>query len=244
MQTWIVGLIAITGAQDSWAFVLVAQCLNFIGLLYLALVAKRFIRPDAVEPLTVLFCGSIYYSAAVPTMALNADQIQVPIWAGILYHALAAGQNNRWRDWLMAGLLFGIACLSKYYSVIMLAALLLAASSVPTYRRIFRNIRLYATALLSTLLIAVNAIPEWQYGENIEHATAMFDLPNGVSIHDLIVWRLEGLFHLLRSFLLYGAGALVGLVIVVWRGSAVRAQMPQNPAQRVIVRAASPSCSC
>ena len=243
MQTWIAGLVAAAGARDAWLFVLVAQCFNFIGLFYLVQTAKRFIGPPAAVPLVVLFCGSIYYSAAVPSMALNADQIQVPIWAGILYHALAAAQDNRWRDWLLAGILFGVACLTKFYSVIMLAALLLAAFSEPFYRKIFRNGRCYVAMLVSIPLIALYAILELKYGEAIAHAQTKFDLLNliagRISWNEFLFRRLDALFHLLRSFLLYGAPALVGLAIVAWRGTVSRPRMPGDPPRRFIVFAAA-----
>src|SRR5262249_51774542 len=109
LQTWIAGLVALTGARDGWAFVLVAQILNFVGLIYLAMIVRTFVGPNAVMPLVIIFCGSVYYSLATPSMVLNADQIQVPIWAAILFHALLAQRDNRWRDWLICGALFGVA---------------------------------------------------------------------------------------------------------------------------------------
>jgi hypothetical protein len=56
LQTWIAGIIALAGARDSWAFVLVAQVLNFIGLIYLVKTARKFVGPWTATPLVIMFC--------------------------------------------------------------------------------------------------------------------------------------------------------------------------------------------
>src|SRR5688500_14369854 len=47
LQTWLAGVVALTGARDAWLYIAVAQVLNFIGLAYLVLIARRFIDEDA-----------------------------------------------------------------------------------------------------------------------------------------------------------------------------------------------------
>ena len=81
LQTWVAGLVSLTGARDSWFYMIVAQVVTFIGLGYLVLTARKFIGREAEVPLAILFCGSIYYSFTIPTMALNADHLQIPLWA-------------------------------------------------------------------------------------------------------------------------------------------------------------------
>ena len=100
LQTWLAGAVALTGARDAWLYIAVAQVLNFIGLAYLVLIARRFIDEAAPVPLTIMFCGSIYFSIFSLTMAINADQIQVPLWAGIVFHGMMALRDDRWRDWI------------------------------------------------------------------------------------------------------------------------------------------------
>lgn len=228
LQTWLAGGVALLGARDAWPFVLVAQALNFIGLIYLVAIARKFIGPQAVVPLIILFCGSAYYSLAVPSMVLNADQIEVPIWAAIFYHALSAGRDDRWRDWLLTGVLFGVAFLAKYSAVVMLAALLIGAFCVPSYRKIFVNRKLYAAALVSVPIIAINVIPELLHGDAIHYGADKF---NGAFLPS----RLVGIGHLLRSFVLYGAPALIGIAVLAWHRDVGRPRWPSDLAQRVIV---------
>ena len=148
LQTWLAGAVALTGARDAWLYIAVAQALNFVGLVYLVLIAKRFIGETAVVPLALMFCGTIYYSLATPTMALNADQIQVPLWAGITFHGLMALRDDRWRDWILCGVLIGVGVLAKYTVFVWLAVLFVAVLLIPDYRKVFLNPKLYVAAAL------------------------------------------------------------------------------------------------
>ena len=236
LQTWTAGLIALTGARDAWSFVLVAQILNFIGLVKLVQTAKRFISPEAAVPLVIMYCGSIFYSAATPTMALNADQIQVPIWAGCLYHALSAARDNRWRDWLLTGVLIGAAFLAKYSSAVILAVMLAVALWLPAYRGIFRNIRFYAAGILAFAIMLVHLIPELLYANVLHYGVTKFDLTATLAN------RARSVGHLLRSFLFYGFPMLIGLAILARRGDISRPRMPHDPARQFIVLTAAGIC--
>jgi hypothetical protein len=242
LQTWLTGVIALMGAHDSWPFVLIAQILNFVGLGYLVAIARKFIGPQAVTSLVIIFCGSVYYSLATPTMALNADQIGGPIWAAILYHALSAGRDNRWCDWILCGALFGLAFLTKYYAVVMLSALLAAAYCEPNYRRIFLNDRFHTAIFVSLPIMAINIVPEWLRGDAIGHGAGRFDVldpsAQGEFWRYFLPNRVAAIGHLARSFLFYGAPALIGLAVLAWRGQVRRPRMPSEPAQRVVVLAA------
>ena len=97
--------------------------------------------------------------------------------------------------------------------------------------------------LASIPLIASYAILEWKYGDAIAYAGGQFDLlslmAGHISWNVFLLQRLDALLHLLRSFLLYGAPALVGLAIVAWRGTVSRPRMPGDPPGRFIVFAAA-----
>jgi Dolichyl-phosphate-mannose-protein mannosyltransferase len=228
LQTWTAGVVALTGARDTWAFVVAAQLVNAIGLVYLALTARTFIGRGAVVPLVILYCGSLFYSAATPSMAINADQLQVPLWAGVLYHALAAARNDRWPDWLACGALAGVAFLAKYFAAVLLAALLAAALIEPAYRKIFRNPRFYVAGLVSAAILAVHVVPEIESGDDLAYAARTFDL-----LRDPVS-RADSLWHLARGFVFYGAPAFVVLAVIAWREH-LRPRLPKDPAQRVIV---------
>lgn len=232
LHTWIAGVIALFGARDSWAYVAVAQILNFIGLAYLVRTARAFIGPDKVLPLAIMFCGSLYYSAVTPSMALNADQIQVPIAAGLFYHGLAAARDNRWRDWLAFGALSGLAVLAKYSSAVLLAAMFFSAISLSGVRQIFRNGRLYVAGALALSIMAMNINPEMDRPDVIAWAGNQFDLALSLARRGWALW------HVARSLLLYDFPVALGLVILIWRGHELRPAWPHDPWQRFIVTVA------
>jgi hypothetical protein len=229
LQAWAAGLVALTGARDAWAFMLAAQVLNFIGLAYFVLTARKFIGREAELPLIMLFCGSVYYAIAVPTvLPLNADQLLIPLWAGAVYHALSAARDNRWRDWLLCGVLIGTACLAKYFTVVLVAILLLAALAEPSYRRIFGNIRLYISGLAAVSIALIHVIPELIHGDTLRYGASFFH-PSELSV------RVGAIWHLVRSYVFYGLPAIIALGIVAWRGGVTFPRMPREPSARLLV---------
>lgn len=229
LQTWLAGAVALTGARDAWLYVAVAQVLNFIGLAYLVLIARRCIGEDTPVPLTIMFCGSIYFSFFSLTMALNADQIQVPLWAGIVFHGMMALRDDRWRDWILCGALLGVTVLAKYTVLVLLAALALALLLIPEYRKVFRNPKLYVAGLVSLPVIALHAVPEWYEGHAVDYAGAQFR--SWASL-----WaRIGYLWELIRSYALYGGLIMAGLAGLAWRRQVAIKPAPTDPAQRLIL---------
>lgn len=231
LQTWLAGAVALTGARDAWLYIAVAQALNVVGLIYLILIARRFISESAVVPLALMFCGTIYYSLATPTMALNADQIQVPLWAGLTFHGLMALRDDRRRDWILCGVFVGLSVLAKYTVFVWLAVLAVALVLVPDYRKVFLNPRLYVTGLCALPIIALHALPEWYAGHSLKYAGGQFrwGLP--------LWYRLDYLWNLVRSFVLYGGPFLIALGVLAWKGHIAFTGLPKTPAQRLILLA-------
>ena len=165
LQTWINGLAALPGLSDAWYFMVLAQLCNLLALLYVARIAHDFIGRHALIPVVIVVGGSAYLSGSLPTIALNADQLQAPLWAALIYYAMRAARDDRWRGWILLGVLLALSFLAKYFVLVLAAALLAAAVAVPQYRRIFGNVRLYAAGLLAALivlpyLVALNSLPD------------------------------------------------------------------------------------
>ena len=229
LQTWLAGAVALTGARDSWLYIAVAQALNFIGLGYLALIAKRFLGAGTVVPLVIMFCGGLYYAQATPSMALNADQIQVPLWAGIVYHGLAALHDNRWRDWLACGVLLGLCVIAKYTVLLLVGAIIVALALTPAYRKAFANPRFYVAGLASLPIIALHAVPELSRGYSLEYASIQF------RPHASFRARAYEFWQFLRSYVIYGSPILIGMAEVIRRRAVGIGPLPQEPAARFIV---------
>jgi hypothetical protein len=72
--------------------------------------------------------------------------------AFFLARGLLGTRPMDWRDWLIAGLFFGLACLSKFNAVLVLPGLLLFLLTVPRHRRLLLTPGPYLAAL-ATLVV-------------------------------------------------------------------------------------------
>jgi hypothetical protein len=241
LQAWVIGAASLIGPVDAWFYMLIGSVLNVVALLYLALIARDFIGRDAVLPVVIAAGGSAYLAASLPTIALNADQLQAPLWAGLIYHAMRAARDDRWRDWIVVAVLLALAFLTKYFVVVLMASLLIAAAAVPAYRRLFANVKLYLTGVLALLLVLPYLIALRMHPEALGYGEAFFSgeyprlaaiwnfahpalfTAGAIGIAALLLYR-TGLIHIRREsnpdikFLLIAAAAfaviLLGLIVI------------------------------
>jgi hypothetical protein len=229
LQTWIAGVLALTGLRDAWFYMAVAQALNFGCLWYLMLIARRYIGPDAVVPVVIVFATGIYFPAALPTLALNADQIQPMLWAGALYHAMRAANDDRWRDWLLLALFLALATLAKDFAVVLAIALLVAAASVPRYRRVFANHRLYAAALVGLVPLLPYLLARLGQSGSLQYAAQPFELLAPVGT------RLKALGELLLPMVGFVAPVAAISPMPVMRGWVRLERAPFDPNRRFML---------
>lgn len=175
LQSWVIASVAWLGARDAWGFMLAAQVINAAALWFCYRIARDFIRPDAGVPAAILIGGSAYIAGAVPTIALNGDQLQPLLWSGMIYFALRAARDDRWRDWIGFGAFWGLALLTKYFALVLVASLLIAAAAVPAYRKVFTNLRLYASGLIALAVITPHLIALRQYPEMFSFVATQFE---------------------------------------------------------------------
>ena len=113
-------------------------------------------------------------------------------------------------------MLIGVAFLAKYFAAALVAILLLAALWEPSYRRIFQNVKLYVAGLAAVPIILVHVIPEVMYGDAVGYGMGFFAPGGALSEHLVSLW------HLVRSYVLYGLPALIALAAIAWRGGVSR----------------------
>jgi 4-amino-4-deoxy-L-arabinose transferase-like glycosyltransferase len=174
LQAWVNGIVALTGAHDAWLFMVLGQACNLLTLFYVVRIAREFIAIDLGAALVILVGGNVYLSAALPTIALNADQLQAPLWAGLIYHALRAVRDNRWRDWILLGVMLSLAFLTKYFVLLLVLALVVAAVLVPAYRRMFANARFYVAGLVALLIVLPYLIALTRHHEAFSYGMVVF----------------------------------------------------------------------
>ena len=154
MQVWLTGLVGLVFPAGALSAVLVGQVLNALGVIYLYLTLVRVIDETRAALFAFLFATTFFFMGAPLSWALNADMIQIPIWAGVVFHLVRATETNRWRHWLAFALWMEAGVYTKYSVAILVAGLAVASLVVGEYRRQWRNPRFYA-ACIGVVLLSV-----------------------------------------------------------------------------------------
>jgi len=195
---------------------LLTQALNAAGLFYVYKTFRLWASEAEAALMTLLLTGAVYFLAAPVPFALNADILQFPFWAAMLFYALAAFETGKRRYWAGLALAFALAFYAKYTVALLVVALAAASLAVPAYRRVWRDRRFYLTAAAGALLIAPHLVAARSSGA-VAHATGTLLLNGGLH------YRLHNLSELALGFLAYLAPAWLFLAAAgvrrEWRGA-------------------------
>jgi hypothetical protein len=214
LQSWIAGLVALTGARDAWLYIAVAQLLNALGFFYVAATARRLFGSAGAVAALIALGGGIFFSGSAPTNALNADQLLFPLWSAVLYHGLEALRRNLWRDWIALGIAAGLSLLAKYFSAVLLFALLVNLLRIAPLRQTFRNPRCYVAMAIGAALVLPTAVEVLQHRDTLDYGLLKF----GLRPFDL-PW-VKALIQAVLAPLLYGLPFAAAVGISLWRHTA------------------------
>lgn len=229
LEDWLAGLVALTGVRDAWPYVLLAQLINFVGLYYLVRIARDFLGGETAIPIAIAFCGSIFSSVALVDTALNADQIQMPLWLGVLHHALRGARDDRWADWLACGAFAALGILAKYFTFFLLLALTLAVLLTPSHRVLLRRPGPYVAAAIAFAVFVLHLVPLMQAPGAFGYAGETLQPAAGV------IRRLDWLFSVIGSVALFGLPLIIALAVVARRRQLFFVGLPADGAPRVIL---------
>jgi 4-amino-4-deoxy-L-arabinose transferase-like glycosyltransferase len=143
MMQWLGGLTEFLFAPTAFWAVFVTQVLALGGLAYVYATVRLLTDESRAAVFTLLFaCSAAMVGAPLP-FALNADILQFPFWAAIVYHGLRAARSDGLLHWLTFAVASAAAFYTKYTVVFLWASIAAASFAVPSYRQIWRNWRLY-----------------------------------------------------------------------------------------------------
>ena len=135
--------------------------------LALALYGDERIALGAVVLLALMPYQHLLMVALLPDATLNL------FWCGTLLAFWHATQKESWAAWILAGLLFGGALLSKYHGVLLPACLFFYWVTTPDQRFWLRRIQPYAAVLIGLLVFLPNIF--WNAQHNwISYAYQLF----------------------------------------------------------------------
>jgi hypothetical protein len=116
------------------------------------------------------------YFGFIGTIALTNGPLTFALTGAALFMAralLQQGDRTAWWDWLIAGLFFGFALLSKLSAVLVLPGLALFALTVPRHRRLFFTPGPYVAALAA--LAVFSPVIVWMVEHDFIVVTFQFD---------------------------------------------------------------------
>ena len=212
--------------------VLLQQALNALGLVYVYRILRLWSERESASLWTLLLAGAVYFLGAPVAFALNADILQFPFWAAMLFHALRAFETRGARHWAALALAFALAFYAKYTVALWVVALAAATLAVPAYRRVWGDVRLYLCAAAGLALIAPHLVAA-QHSGAVGHATGTLYLSAPLGV------RLKNLSELALGFVAYLAPAWIWVGVAVFRGQARWAPSPAPAAQFLRAAAAA-----
>lgn len=114
-----------------------------IALVYL--LARKVMTHQRALLASVLTLGVVYYN--YPSLEFNHNVAQFPIWAGLSLLFYQCITDNRYRDWILLGIVGGLGMLTKYSVVFLLLPMALYLL-LPTQWRLLKTSKPWISAFI------------------------------------------------------------------------------------------------
>ena len=137
-----------------------SQIFVTLGVVYIYKLARCFLNRLRAILATALQFGIIYYGYSTPEF--NVNVISVGLWPMCAYYFWRGYTQNKWRDWLLFGILVGLNLLNKYVGAMLLIALGFFVISDRNIIKLIKNIKVYIAATVVILLLAPHVWWLWQ----------------------------------------------------------------------------------
>lgn len=154
------GFYELFGQSDRVMYAL-SQIFVLLGVVYIYKLARCFLSELSAVAAAALQFGIIYYGYSTPEF--NVNVISVGLWPMCAYYFWLGYTQNKWRDWLLFGVLVGLNLLNKYVAAMLLAAIGIFVISDRKLLNFIKNIKVYTAAGVAVLLLAPHV---WWLYEN------------------------------------------------------------------------------
>lgn len=151
LAAWLVGAWFRVFPREDWAFYLFAMILPTVALWAAWRISARYLPPDKrVVGLALLTFVPFYNFLA---LKFNANTVLIPLWALTTWWFLRSFETRRVAWAVLAGIGGAAAMLGKYWSIILLAGLGLAALTDSRRDSYFSSPAPYLTLAVATILL-------------------------------------------------------------------------------------------
>ncbi len=223
------GFYRLFGGVDGFMYLLSQLCV-MLGIYYIYRLARLFIDENKAVVASMLQLGVIYYNFS--TAEFNVNLLSVALWPMCAYYFWNAYLYNRWKDWVLLGLLCGLNLLNKYVGGLLLMAFGLFTLTDAKGRKLFFNPKFYVAGAIGLAVMAPHLW--WLYDNNFVMLNYMLERKAGKNVMTS-QWR--HLFYPLKFLfaqVLYGAVALLTYA-VFYKKSEKEAQYYQGSASKFLL---------
>ena len=133
---------------------IICSALSLIILRYLSF---ALYRDERISFWAIVFLHLMPYQHLL-MVALLPDSTLNVFWCTTLLTAWNAIRKGRWREWILAGILFGGALLSKYHAVLLPLCLFCYLMTSPQHRYWLGKIQPYVASLIGLMVFLPNII--------------------------------------------------------------------------------------
>lgn len=123
--------------RTDWAYFALSALNAGVGLLGVAALARRFLSSEGAAFAALALAVSPFYT--VMAIKFNANAVLLSLWPWAAACFVAFMQDGRRRDAAACGALAALALLGKYFSVVLVMGLALAALVIPNWRQRLRG---------------------------------------------------------------------------------------------------------
>lgn len=130
---------------------LLSQIFVVLGLVYIYRLAVFFVGKTKAVLASMLQFGVIYYNFS--SVEYNVNVISLALWPMCAYYFWRAYQENKWKDWLLFGILCGVNLLNKYTAALQIVSVGVFILTTEKGRRLFVNGRAYSAVLCAAAVL-------------------------------------------------------------------------------------------
>ncbi len=124
LASWLAEIfIVLFGRGNLWPFLLLSQLSILAGFFCVWRLARYSLTPEKALLSVLLLEGVYYYNYTSPEW--NPNVLLLALWPLCILLLRRSIHSDRWHNWLLLGAACGFAVLAKYYSVFLLASMLL-----------------------------------------------------------------------------------------------------------------------
>lgn len=163
MNAWLTAFAIKLGGTSGWPIYLFSQLSVVICFFAIWQLGKKMFPPIYALIGVMLLEGLQYYN--VHALELNDNTLELGLWGlTILFFYQAISQETKWRDWLLTGLFAALAMMTKYFTLILLAPMLLFMLINSKAQEQFKNPAFYAALVIFFLLMVPHIA--WLFNHN------------------------------------------------------------------------------